>query len=481
MRPLIELNYENTHSNQLDSNKMGQANGLLLEKVFEDNQDRIASIVNDLYAKKNTPGQWCRWLTLGENTALKTQINDYVKTVAGQFDDMVVLGIGGSSLGGYALLRALIHPYWNQLPADKRNGCPRYHFIENVDADQMNGLLDILTPSRTLFIVISKSGSTAETMSAFMIAKAWLETHIAEEKAIAKHIVAITDAKQGLLRPLADQAGYQTFEVPDDVGGRFSVFSAVGLLPAALCGISIDEIQSGIQAIDQQLQLPDLSQNIAAQAALIQIQLYQQGKFMAVFMPYSFRLASVADWMVQLWAESLGKQKNLNGDDVFVGSTPIKAVGVTDQHSQVQLYNEGPFDKVFTFIEVASPTKDIAISDNQFTDTPDLTYLNGKPLSALMNAEFQSTRASLTRNQRPNMTITLPEVNAYYLAQLLYMLEVKTAIAGALLNIDPFNQPGVELAKQYTYALMGRSGYEHLIAEAQGRVAEDTQVMHVAI
>jgi glucose-6-phosphate isomerase len=380
---------------------------------------------------------------------------------------MVVLGIGGSSLGGYALLRALLHPYWNQLSDEKRGGLPRYYFVENVDADQISPLFEMLDPKRTLFVVISKSGTTAETMSAFMVAKAWLERHL-DASAVKHHIVAITDAQKGVLRPVAAQEGYQTFEVPDDVGGRFSVFSAVGLLPAALCGVSLKELQRGIQELDKVLQNPDLSKNPAAQGALIQYLLYERGKPISVFMPYSYRLASVSDWFVQLWAESLGKKSDLNGDLVHVGPTPVRAVGVTDQHSQVQLFNEGPFDKVFTFVAVGQPEHDVMIPMDQFSNVEDLNYLNGKPMSKLMKAEFESTRASLTANQRPNMTLSLPKVDAYHFAQLLYLLEVQTAIAGALFQIDPFDQPGVELAKKYTYALMGRVGYEDLIPVARG-------------
>jgi glucose-6-phosphate isomerase len=459
---MIELDYGN-----ISENKVGSEHGLNLEQAFKDSQGRVRDIVNQIYAEKDQAGGWKRWLNLGYDQKLADDLNAYAQQVKGRFSDMVILGIGGSSLGGYALLRALLHPYWNQLSDEQRQGFPRYYFVENVDGDQINPLMEMLDPQRTLFVVISKSGTTAETMSAFMIAKDWLEQKLPAGQ-VKSHIVAITDAKTGVLRPVADKAQYQTFEVPDDVGGRFSVFCAVGLLPAVLCGISIAEIQKGIQDLDAVLQNPDLTKNPAAQGALIQTLLYERNKPISVFMPYSFRLASVSDWYVQLWAESLGKKKDLQGNVVHVGPTPVRAVGVTDQHSQVQLFNEGPFDKVFTFVSVGKPAQDIQIPANQFNDVEDLNYLNGKPLSQLMRAEFESTRASITANQRPNMTLSLPQVDAYHLAQLLYLLEVQTAIAGALLGLDPFDQPGVELAKKYTYALMGRKGYEGLVAEASG-------------
>jgi glucose-6-phosphate isomerase len=451
----------------VSADKVGYDHGLDLETVFSQSRERMQGIVTKLYAEKDQAGGWKRWLNLGYDDKLVNDLNAYAQKVKGQFSDLVVLGIGGSSLGGYALLRALLHPYWNQLSDTQRGGLPRYYFVENVDADQVSPLLEMLDPKRTLFVVISKSGTTAETMAAFMIAKAWLEKNL-DASAVKDHIVAVTDAKTGVLRPVATQNGYQTFEVPDDVGGRFSVFSAVGLLPAALCGIDVKEIQRGIRELDAVLQNPDVSKNPAAQGALIQILMYERSKPIAVFMPYSYRLASVSDWFVQLWAESLGKKSDLDGDVVHVGPTPVRAVGVTDQHSQVQLFNEGPNDKIFTFVQVEKPDTDVTIPANQFADVADLNYLNGKPLSQLMTAEFESTRAAVTTNQRPNMTLSLPKVDAYHVAQLLYLLEVQTAIAGALLNIDPFDQPGVELAKKYTYALMGRKGYEELIPVARG-------------
>ncbi len=459
---MIELDYRN-----VSADKIGREHGLDIQEAFAQHQDKLKTIVSEIYAQKDQAGGWKRWLNLGYDSTLADSVNQYAQSVKGKFSDMVILGIGGSSLGGYALLRALLHPYWNQLSDEQRDGQPRYYFVENVDADQIAPLMDMLNPERTLFLVISKSGTTAETMSAFMLAKAWLDKNLPAEK-VREHIVAITDAQKGVLRPVANAAGYQTFEVPDDVGGRFSVFSAVGLLPAALCGVSVKEMQRGICELDAVLQKTDLTQNPAAQGALIQYLLYERHKHIAVFMPYSFRLASVSDWFTQLWAESLGKKHNLHGDVVHTGPTPVRAVGVTDQHSQVQLFNEGPNDKVFTFVAVGRPDRDLTIPNDQFTDVEDLNYLNGKPMSELMRAEFESTRASITTNLRPNMTLTIPQVDAYHFAQLLYLLEVQTAIAGALLDIDPFDQPGVELAKKYTYALMGRKGYEDLIPVARG-------------
>jgi glucose-6-phosphate isomerase len=450
----------------VSQDRIGLEHGLNLTKLFASNQQQIQDAVSRIYATKDEQGSWKRWLNLGEWTDLADEVTRYAEQAKGKYSDLVILGIGGSSLGGLALLKALVHPFWNNLTDEQRDGRPRYHFVDNVDADTIRGLAGILNPERTLINVITKSGTTAETMSAFMFFKNWLEAAIGADRAKTQ-IVATTDKVKGILRPIADREGYQTFEVPDDVGGRFSVFSAVGLLPAALCGVDVRELQRGIREMDAVLRNPDIHQNPAAQNALINVLYFQQGKPISVIMPYSARLAFVSDWYVQLWAESLGKRNDRKGNTVNVGPTPVRAVGVTDQHSQVQLFNEGPFDKVFTFVQVAQPNQDQTIPA-EFTEYPDLQYLANRTFQELMTAEFESTRASLTKNRRPNVTLTLPTLDAYHFAQLLTFFMVQTAIAGELLDIDAFDQPGVELAKQYTHALMGRAGYEHLIAEARG-------------
>ncbi len=451
-------------TSHVDTQVIDSEHGLDLDKEYAAHALKIEEIVKDLYASKDKPGHWTKWLNLGYDEPLAHSINHYAQSVKGNFDDLVILGIGGSSLGGYALLKALRHPQWNQLSSpEKRGGYPRYHFLENVDSDQIAGLLDHLDFNRTLVIIISKSGSTAEPMSAFMLFKQRMDEALGKENT-PNHVVAITDKEKGILRPLAEREGYQTFEVPDDVGGRFSIFSAVGLVPAALCGVDILALQRGVRELDAILKNPDIQQNPAAQLALIQYLLYQKGKPISVFMPYSNALSSVSDWYVQLWAESLGKRHDLQGNEVCVGPTAVRAVGATDQHSQIQLFNHGPNDKVITFVVVEKPERSLVIP-NAFPELESLSYLSDKPFHQLLNAEFEGTRASLTHNQRPTTTLTLPQVDAYHFAQLLYLLEVQTAIAGGLFNIDPFNQPGVEDGKKYAKALMGDPKLAHLLDE----------------
>ena len=282
-------------------------------------------------------------------------------------------------MGGIAVTEALLKPYWNLLTPEQRNNFPRIFFLDNIDPDNMNGLLEMLDLKKTLVNVITKSGSTAETMSQFMILKDRLEKALGEDE-YRKNVVATTDKQTGVLSQIAEQEGYKTFVVPDDVGGRFSVFSAVGLLPFALVGIDIDEIVNGIKDMDLALKNTDVHQNIAAQNALIQYLMdVKKGKNLSVMMPYSSRLKYVSDWYAQLWAESLGKNEDLQGNHVHVGQTPIKALGATDQHSQIQLYNEGPNDKIINFIRVEEFDTTLEIP-NIFAYTG-IGYLGGKTIN----------------------------------------------------------------------------------------------------
>jgi len=449
---MIKLNYH-----YVDKDIIGKDHGLEVEKEFLKHKDQIAQIITDLNKRKDKPGQWLQWMNLGYNEETVWYVKEFAAQVRGRFDNVLVLGIGGSALGGIAVSEALLKPYWNLLTPEQRDNYPRLFFLDNIDPDQITGLLNTIDLKRTLVNVITKSGSTAETMSQYMIVKDIMEKELGDE--YRKNIVATTDKKVGVLRQLADQEGYKTFVVPDDVGGRFSVFSAVGLLPLALVGINIDEIMNGIKDMDLALKNTNISENIAAQNALIHY-LYdtKKNKRLSVMMPYSSRLKYVSDWYVQLWAESLGKQVDNKGKEVHVGPTPIKALGATDQHSQIQLYNEGPNDKVISFIRVEEFDNELKIPE--IFDYTGIGYLGGKSINQLINAEADSTRVALADYKRPTITISVPKVDAYNVAQLLYMLEVQTAIAGELYNINTFNQPGVEQAKNYTYALMGRAGYE---------------------
>ncbi len=449
---MLKLNYKSA-----DASVIGEGHGLHIQQEFDNYKSQIANIISDLNKRKDKPGQWLQWMNLGYSEETVWYVKEYASLVENRFENILVLGIGGSALGGLAVTEALLKPYWNFLTPEQRNNFPRIFFLDNIDPDSIVGLLEVLDLKKTLVNVITKSGDTAETMSQFMIIKDRLQQELGSD--YRKNIVATTDKYTGVLKQIADQEGYKTFIIPNDVGGRFSVFSAVGLLPFALVGIDIDEIINGIKDMDLALKNTDINENIAAQNALIHYLLdTQKGKNISVMMPYSSRLRFISDWYIQLWAESLGKEKDLNGNVVNAGPTPIKAIGATDQHSQVQLYNEGPNDKIINFIRVEEFDNNLEIP--RIFEYTGIGYLGGKTINNLLNAEADSTKVTLTDFNKPNVTITIPKINGYYIAQLLYMLEVQTAITGALYNINPFDQPGVEQAKNYTYALMGRIGYE---------------------
>ncbi|MDQ7052017.1 MAG: hypothetical protein Q9P14_03645 [candidate division KSB1 bacterium] len=240
------------------------------------------------------------------------------------------------------------------------------------------------------------------------------------------------------------------------MGGRFSVLTPVGLLPAAVAGIDIRAMLAGAADMDRRCQSADLRDNPAYQfAALHYLANQRHGKPQAVMMPYADCLYDLADWFRQLWAESLGKARDLNGREVQVGQTPIKALGAVDQHSQVQLYIEGPNDKLFTFLRVEQFRREVKIAPN-FGAYRSYGYLGGKSLNQLLNVEQQATAEALAAHQRPNLTLVFPKVTPGVLGQFFFMLEVATAFSGGLYHIDPFDQPGVEHGKKLTYRMMGR-------------------------
>ena len=305
---MLEFDYKNVTAEIL-----GEEHGLDLNTEFNNYAEKISKIINDLNSKKDKPGQWLQWMNLGYSEETVWLVKEYAAMIQGRFDNVLVLGIGGSALGGNAVCEALLKPYWNILTPEQRNNMPRIFFLDNIDPDEMNALLNILDLKKTLVNVITKSGSTAETMSQFMVIKNRLEEEIGAD--YRKNIVATTDQTVGILRQISNEEGYKAYVIPDDVGGRFSVFSAVGLLPFALVGIDVDALMQGVKDMDLALKNTNIYNNIAAQSALIHYLMdTQKGKNITVMMPYSNRMKYISDWFVQLWAESLGKEyvsKNL--------------------------------------------------------------------------------------------------------------------------------------------------------------------------
>jgi glucose-6-phosphate isomerase len=393
-----------------------------------------------------------------------------------RFDNFVVVGIGGSALGNIALQTALNHPYYNLLPKDVRRGHPRLFVPDNIDPGLLAGLLETIDVKRSLFNVITKSGGTAETIANFLVIRDKLIKEVGKER-YREHIIATTDPEKGELRKIAEKEGFATFSTHPGVGGRFSVLTPVGLLSSAMTGIDIEELLAGAAYMDEICQADDPWRNPASMNGALQyIADTKKGKHISVMMPYSQRLDDFADWYRQLWAESLGKKYSLDGRIVNVGPTPLKALGATDQHSQVQLYVEGPYDKIITFISVDRYCSELTMPD-AYPDVEGISYLGGHALNELIVAGQMATEITLTAAGRPSCRVVLPEVNPFTVGQLIYMYELSTAFAGGLYGINPYDQPGVEGGKITTYAIMGRKGYENKKQEISKRARMDKYVI----
>ena len=432
------------------SNMMGESVGGIPEAEWASAPARFerAFAGFDQLRKGGTAG----FVDMVRDAALRDQATSFVSKAKGRYDDVVILGIGGSALGPIAMRTALRPSGWNMLTDTARKGEPRLHVLDNVDPETIAALLARLELSRALFIVTSKSGGTAETMSQFPIVHQALERQSLKPGA---HLVFVTDPAQGALRPLASQCGIPALDIPPNVGGRFSVLSPVGTLPAALIGIDVVKLLEGASDMADRCSSSKLSENPAGVYGTLQwIADTRLGKTINVLMPYSDPLRDFADWFVQLWAESLGKHLP---DGSSVGQTPLAALGATDQHSQVQLFMEGPKNKVVTFIAVKERGTDLVIPHG-FKEVKELGYLGGHSLGELIDIEQRATAGALAKRGRPNLTIEVDKVDEWHVGGLIMLFELATAYAGQLYGIDAFNQPGVELGKQFAYALLGRPG-----------------------
>ena len=397
------------------------------------------------------------------NPASIKRLQEFSRSLRNRIDTVISFGIGGSYLGNKVLFDLHCGEFWNYKSKEERDGYPKFFFNgNNIDARRtMEMLVRIAAdakvkschggkePYRVMLVVISKSGSTLDTMSTFMVAYEQLKALTPE---IEVEVVAVTDPAGGekatLLKKLADEQNWPTFSVPDGVGGRFSIFSEVGLITAACIGMDIEEFLAGARAMDEACKTDDVFRNPALlNAALKYIAAEKYGRDIEVFMPYADYLKSVAEWYVQLLAESLGKRTDRNGKTVYYGRTPIVAVGTTDMHAQTQQHQDGKMDKVVQFVKVANWNEDQVIP-NAFTSAPKLADISGLTLSEALETARQANAAALIGDGRPNADFVLPEMNAGHLGELLYLLALSVAYEGELADVDAFDQPGVEAYKR---------------------------------
>lgn len=368
-------------------------------------------------------------------------------------DTIVIIGIGGSDLGTRAIHRAVNGLYYNQNPKGKKI----YFTGDTTDPEAITELEEVLNLKKTIFFVVSKSGNTIEQASVFTYFRSIV---LANGLKDTEHFVFLTDPTTGTLREIAVKDGYETFDIPSDVGGRFSVLSTVGVIPVHLVGINVEQLLKG--ALDLHKEIEETQTDIVSKYTELKLAAYKEDrKSISVLMPYQYSLYEFAKWYQQLWGESIGKKLNTKGEDVFEGQTPIAALGPVDQHSQLQLFNEGPNDKFFTLIKATQTLKALKTPENM-NGLDQFNFFKGKSFQEILNYELDTTAFSLTRNKRPNVTLEIPQINEYFMGQLFYFFEVAVTLFGYALSINPFDQPGVELSKNAMYGVLGKAGYEEI-------------------
>ena len=428
---------------------------------LEEIAPRIAEIHAAVDARRKAKEMRFRDLPYDKREVSK--ILDLARELGGEIDTLVVLGIGGSALGSRALYQALRPPFHDHRPGGAERGV-RLVIADSIDPRTFGAILDEVDPHHTVFTVISKSGETAETMSQFLIIRERL-LKVLGAVDYSRHVVMITDADAGALRQIVNDEGFRSLAIPPGIPGRYSILSAVALLPAAVAGVDVNELLAGAAAMDERCASPSPFENPAAlHAAVHYLAQVKRQKHVNVLMPYCDALAGLAEWFAQLWAESLGKECDVDGNVVHAGQTPLAAVGSGDQHSRLQLFAEGPNDKIITFVRVEDHGNRLEIPRG-YGDLESVSYLGGRQIGDLLNLEQRATEVSLAAQGRLTTTLHVPVVNAFTLGQLIYLFEVQTVFAGGLYRVDPFNQPGIEASKRLTYGMAGRKGFEEKRAE----------------
>lgn len=423
----------------------------LIEDYEIENMKSLVSACHEMLHKKTGPGsEFTGWLDLPKTINKNTleRIKTSAQSIRDNSDAFVVIGIGGSYLGARACIEALKHNFYNNLSKEKCNEPEIYFVGNNISSSYILDVLDILEHKNISINVISKSGTTMEPALAFRIFKGYLESKYGKEEA-RKRIYITTDEHKGALRDLAEKEGYTSFVISNDVGGRYSVFTPVGLLPVAVSGIDIDNLLDG--AIDGMKEYStDVNSNISYQYAMVRNILYNKGKTIEILISYEPYLNYFLEWWKQLFGESEGKDNK--------GIYPSSANFTTDLHSLGQLIQDGRRNLFETTINVVKPRRDMIIKGDK-DNLDGLNYLSGKTLDYVNKKAFEGTLIAHTNGGVPNLVINMPQMNEYYFGKLIYFFEKACAISGYILGVNPFNQPGVEEYKRNMFRLLGKEGY----------------------
>ena len=414
-----------------------------------------------LHNKTGAGNDFLGWVDLPVNydKAEFERIKKAADKIKNDSDILVVIGIGGSYLGARAAIEMLTSNFHNALDSDKRKTPKIFYVGNNISSTYMCDLLEAIEGKDISVNVISKSGTTTEPAIAFRVLKGYMEKKYGKEEA-KKRIFATTDAAKGALKTLADAEGYETFVIPDDVGGRFSVLTAVGLLPIAAAGINIDEMMQGAADARETYANPNLAENDCYKYAAARNALYNKGKNIELLVNYEPALHYFNEWWKQLFGESEGKDEK--------GLFPAAVDFTTDLHSMGQYIQEGRRDLIETVINVEAPSKKLVIESTD-DNLDGLNFLAGKEMDFVNKKAFQGTVIAHNDGGVPNMIVNVPELSPYYFGQLVYFFEKAVGISGYLLGVNPFNQPGVEKYKKNMFALLGKPGYEDMKAELEKR------------
>lgn len=414
-----------------------------------DNLSEFVKVAHHYLHEKKGPGSdFLGWVDLPHNYDKDefTRIKQAAERIRSHSDALVVIGIGGSYLGARAAIESLTHAFYNQ----KKDATQIYFAGNNISSTYLSQLFEVLEGKEISVNVISKSGTTTEPAIAFRVFREYMEKKYGKEEA-KKRIFATTDQAKGALKTLADEEGYETFVIPDDIGGRYSVLTAVGLLPIAAAGLDIDKMMAGAEAAAKQFNNPDLAENQSYQYAAVRNAFYRKGKTIELLVNYEPALHYIAEWWKQLFGESEGK----NQKSLFPASVDFS----TDLHSMGQYIQEGRRDLIETVLQVKKPRVDITLKE-EAANLDGLNFLTGKTMDEVNKKAFQGTVLAHVDGGVPNLVVEIDELNEFTFGELVYFFEKACGISGHLMGVNPFDQPGVEAYKKNMFALLGKPGYE---------------------